>query len=125
MRGTYMVDRPGAATLDEETGDTVCPATRVYSGRGYARYPGLAFERTPEAGAQVIVLARMVVRLPHGIVYLPGDVVTCSADPDNPGMVGKVLRVGSVDDQSQATAQRLLCDDYQGPRLVALDESES
>jgi hypothetical protein len=83
----------------------------------------LAFEQTPQAGGQVFVISRMVVRVPHGVSFLPGDVVTWVADPDNAVMVGKVLRVGSVDEQSQSTAQRLLCDEYQGPPVVVEDES--
>jgi hypothetical protein len=58
------------------------------------------------------------VRIPHGPKVVSGDVVTWVTDPDNAGMVGKVLRVESVDDQSQATVQRLTCTDYQGPPIA-------
>lgn len=137
MRATCTIDRPGPlVTLPG--GEVVQSATRVYPdpswagnhphahGPCYGRYPGLAFEQTPEAGGAQVTVSRLVVRIPHGVQILPHDVVTWVSDPDNPVMVGTLLLVGSVDDQSQATAQRILVDDYQGARIVVGDdESES
>lgn len=129
MRATCTIDRPGDVVTGPD-GEVTCPVTRIYPdpswgsshscarGPCYARYPGLAFEETPQGGGQVFTVSRLAVRVPHGVSFTPGDVVTWLSDPDNPAMVGKVLRVGSVDEQSQSTAQRLLCDEYQGPPLV-------
>lgn len=109
MRASCRVERPGKP--DPLTG---LPSwTQVYDGRCYTRYPGLAFEQSPEAGGAVFTVSRLVVRVPFGVAYRPGDRVTIVSDPDNPQMAGTRLRVASIDDQSQASAQRLLCEDYQ------------
>lgn len=112
MRGTCTIARPGAATTDANGDVTVTP-TVVYSGPFYARYPGLAHEQNPQVAGATVVVSRIVVRIPFGAIVRPDDVVTINSDPDNPQLVGTRLRVASIDDQSQATAQRLLCEDIQ------------
>lgn len=113
MRGTCTITRPGRADTDAG-GNVTVPQAPIYTGRCYARYPGLAQESTPDVGGATVVKSRLVLRIPFGTVIRPNDVVTITADPDNPQLVGTVLRVASIDDQSQATAQRLLVDDLQG-----------
>ena len=85
----------------------------VYEGRCYVRYQGLAQEATVDAAGAQVVVSRVVVRVPHGPVFRVGDVVAITASPDTPHLAGAVYRVASIDDQSQATAQRLLCEDLQ------------
>lgn len=109
MRATCTIERPGAR--DPLTGQPSWAA--LYTGRCYTRYPGLAQEQNPEAGGAAFTVSRLVVRVPFGVQCRPGDRVTVTADPDNPQMAGTRLRVASIDDQSQASAQRLLCEDYQ------------
>ena len=119
MRATCTIGRPDLTKpqTDPTTGKVTYPESPVYAGRCYIRYPGLAFEQNAESGGAVAVVSRNVVRIPFGVVVRPGDVVTITADPDNPQMVDTRLRVASIDDQSQATAQRLVCDDVQaGPQ---------
>lgn len=128
MRATCTIDRPGAPTTSAD-GEVTCTATRMYPDPGweddhpysagpcYARVASLV-ATAQEAGGRLVTVSPVVVRVPHGVTFWPGDVVTWVTDVDNPGMVGKVLRVTSVSDQSQGTAQRLTCDDYQGPPLV-------
>ena len=123
MRAACVVRRPvpDEAVEDPLTG-VVTPAFEVEpvygpgskdAGKCYLRYPGLAYESKPEAGGFSFSVSRVVVRVPFGPIFQPGDVITVLADPDNPQLVGTVLRVASVDDMSQAAAQRLLCEDYQ------------
>lgn len=112
MRGECVIDRPGKTTTDAQ-GDTSTPLVRVYSGCCYTRYPGLAWEQTPESAGATVVASKLVVRIPFGTIIRPGDRVTITEDPDNPQLVGTPLRVASIDDQSQASAQRLICDDFQ------------
>lgn len=128
MRATCTVDRPGAPTTDND-GNVTVTATRIYpdpawdddhpyaTGPCYARAVS-AMSTDTDAGGRLIDVTRIIVRVPHGVTFWPGDVVTWATDVDNPGMVGKALRVTSVSDQSQGTAQRLACDDYQGPPLT-------
>ncbi len=117
MRGTCVIRRPLPDEVEEDplTG-VVTPAYEVvdpYEGKCYLRYPGLAYESNPEAGGFNFAVSRIVLRIPFGPVVNPGDVITITEEPDNPQLVGTVLRVASVDDMSQATAQRLLCEDFQ------------
>lgn len=114
MRATCRVERPtGALVYDPVLKVDVPEVVLVSEPRCYVRYPGIAFEQSPEVAGAVLAQSRVVVRLPFGVQYRPGDVVTIVSDPDNPPMAGTRLRVESCDDQSQSTAQRLLCNDEQ------------
>lgn len=112
MRATCAVVRPTGSTVDV-AGREVVTFTTVYEGRCYVRYPGVAFETNRDSQTVTIVQSRVVVRVPFGPAFAPGDVVEIVTDPDTPHLVGTQLRVASIDDQSQATAQRLLCEDNQ------------
>lgn len=119
MRGSCTIRRPipGQEVQDPlgPPGATV-PAYEsepIYSGRFYLRYPGLAHEQNPTFAGATTVISRIVLRIPFGPIARPGDVVTINSDPDNPQLVGTVLRVASIDDQSQSSAQRLLLEDFQ------------
>lgn len=116
MRATVKIERPGEPVTGPDARVTT-PRATLYEGPGYTRYPGLAFEQNPEVAGATLTLSRILVRVPHGIQYRPNDVVTIVADPDNPQMAGTELQVQSSDDQSQATAQRLLCSDPQSGAL--------
>ena len=114
MRASLFITRP-------VPGDPHAEPTPVYGsedqpGRGWVRYPGLAHEQRPEAAGARLTLTRVVVRIPHGVQVNPHDVVHIVTDPDNVALNGVSLSVGSVDDQSQASAQRLLCHDIQSGR---------
>lgn len=112
MRATCLIERPTGSTVDADGVETPTYAV-VYTGRCYARYPGATLEQNPEAGGFTMTVSRLVLRIPFGPVVKPGDLATILTDPDNPQMVGTRLRVASSDDQSQATAQRLSCEDFQ------------
>lgn len=123
MRGTGVLMRPGDAVTDGD-GNVTIPSTLIYAGKYYARYPGLAFEQNPEVGGATVVVSRIVIRIPFGPVARPNDIWRCDSDPDNPQLVGTYLRVASIDDQSQATAQRLVCEDFQiGVLPVLIEEA--
>lgn len=118
MRGTCTIRRPlpGQEVPDPTLPGRVIPAYEpepVYADACYIRYPGLAHEQNPVFAGATDVVSRVIVRIKFGVIVRPGDVVTINSDPDNPQLVGTVLRVASIDDQSQATAQRLICEDFQ------------
>lgn len=119
MRGACIIRRPipGQETQDPNgPPGKMIPAYEpepIYEGKSYLRYPGLAHEQNPTFAGATIAVSRIILRIPFGAIARPGDVVTITADMDNPQLVGTVLRVASIDDQSQATAQRLLCEDFQ------------
>ena len=112
MRGTCRITRHGPLVTDEN-GDVSSSSATVYEGKGYVRYPGLAFEQNADSQGVNVVQSRIVYRVPFGPIFRPDDVVEILTDPDNPQLAGTRLRVASIDDQSQATAQRLICEDNQ------------
>ena len=112
MRDSCSVVRPGLP-VDDGQGGVVPSSTPVYEGICYLRYPGLAQGAMLAAAGAGVAQSRIVVRVPFGPVFRPGDVVTILASLDTPHLAGTVLRVASIDDQSQAAAQRLLCEDNQ------------
>lgn len=124
MRGTCRITRHGPLVTDEN-GDVSSSVEVIYpdpawpgnhphrDGRGYARYPGLAFEQNADSQGVNVAQSRIVYRVPFGPIFRPDDVVEILTDPDNPQLAGTRLRVASIDDQSQATAQRLICEDNQ------------
>lgn len=113
MRARSDVDRPVGSEPDGRGGETVLYERIVTDEPCYFRYPGLANESTFDSAGASVSQSRLVGRYAFGPVYRPGDRVTVKSDPDNPQLVGTVLRVASIDDMSQATAQRLLCEDNQ------------
>ncbi|ACV09808.1 DUF6093 family protein [Jonesia denitrificans] len=114
---------------DPDTGEVTPGRVLLYEDVPcYARYPGLAFETDRQVGGVQIVDSRIVVRIPHEYkdeagVWHPfvvpvNALITFTSDPDNPKMPGTTFLVKSLDDQSQATAQRILCEDQQrGPSV--------
>src|SRR5690625_1337334 len=112
MRDTCVIERPGEKISDGRGGETV-EMLPVYEGKCYLRYPGLAFETNHDLAGVNVVESRVVVRVPFGTVFRPDDVIEITASADTEHLVGTRLRVASIDDQSQATAQRLLCEDFQ------------
>lgn len=114
MRGECVIERATDGGTTNSDGVYVPEEfEEVYAGACYLRYPGLAQEAVRDVAGAQVVESRIVVRIPFGAVVRPGDRVTVASDPDNPQLAGVVLRVESIDDQSQATAQRLLCSDLQ------------
>lgn len=112
MRGRCVITRYGTWETDPD-GNASRPESVIYEGKGYARYPGLAFEQNSDSQGANVVQSRLVYRIPFGPIIRPDDVVEIISDPDNPQLAGVRLRVASIDDQSQATAQRLLTEDNQ------------
>ncbi len=136
MRATCIIDRPVDKTIDDDGRSSIAYA-QVYpdpawspghphaDGKCYVRYPGVAFETNRASAGVTIVDSRVIVRIPFGTVHRPGDRVRILTDPDNPQLVGTRYRVASIDDQSQATAQRLLCSDYQAGVTTPGEPDES
>ncbi len=112
MRGTCRIARVVGTTVGDY-GEEVPVWEAVYEGKCYLRYPGLAFESTFDSVGVTVTQSRVVARIPFGPVIAVDDVITVLSDPDTPHLAGATLRVASIDDQSQATAQRLLCEDNQ------------
>lgn len=124
FRGEIKIEVRGEQETDRNTGVVATDWTLLYQGPFYARYPGLAWEQTPDVAGQTMAVSRIVVRIPFpersGDSWktdppkVPvGARITVVSDPGNEQFAGTVLRVASIDDQSDATAQRLFCEDPQ------------
>lgn len=117
MRGTCVIGRPTGDQDTDPDGVVTAVYETIYEGRCYVRTPGLAQESAREINGGTVVEARVIVRVPFGVRYLPGDRVRILTDLDNPTLVGDQYRVESVDKQSMGTAQRLLCTNAQTGEL--------
>lgn len=123
FRGQLLIETKGSQTTDKQ-GKVTTTWNTLYDGPFYARYPGLAWEQTPEVTGQTMAVSRIVIRIPFpersaafwkaSPPKVPvGARLTVVSDPGNAQFAGTVLRVASIDDQSDATAQRLFCEDFQ------------
>lgn len=114
----------GAPVTDAD-GDVTIPGTVVYSGackvQTYEPY-----EKSPEAGGAVSTVQRYRVHVPVGS-FDPavGHVVVVTAARLDANLVGRQYRVTGLLHKSQASAYRLLVDEYVGETITWDDESES
>ena len=115
MRATCTIvrDDPESDPVVDDDGAVTVPTVPVYAGKCRIRFPGMASGRIADASGATVVTTRPVVSVPVGTDVQVGDVVTITADLDNAHVVGRRYRVEATDEQSQATAQRLVCMDYQ------------
>lgn len=119
MRGRCRVEVVGRVVTDPVTGEVAASRTVLYEDVPfYARYPGSVSEQDHPVGGSRLVSSRVVVRVPHGFTVPVDALIVVVSDPDNSKLVGSVFRVASLDDQSQSTAQRLVCEDVQKGVLV-------
>lgn len=123
MVDTCTIVELGAPETDDE-GNVTIPGTVVYSGMcAVATYE--PYEQTSEAGGAVSVVQRYRVKVPaEAFVPEVGQVVEVTAARYDANLVGRQYRVEGLLHKSQATAYRLLVDEYVGERIV-WDESES
>lgn len=123
-----LVD-PDREITDMETGEVTSYREVLYSDVPcYTRYPGVAFESSHPVGGIQLVDSRILVRIPHdyrseGGGWVPyvipvNAVIVWESDPDNPKLVGTEYLVKSLDEQSQASALRVLCEDAQAGVVV-------
>jgi hypothetical protein len=118
MTATVVVERPtGELVTDPDSGTAARTYRRVYCGRGYVRYPGVAsaeeaYNQTQNAGFDPAP-TRPVLRLPAETQIEPQDRITILTDRITPTLKGIQLEAVSVDRQSQATALRVVCRDWQ------------
>lgn len=114
----WLIDTTREVT-DPVTGQVVPIREVLYESLpAYTRYPGMAWESNHPVGGAVLVDSRLVVRVPfefegEAVAFPVHSVIEWLSDPDNPKLVGSEFQVKSFDDQSQATAQRVICEDTQ------------
>lgn len=128
-RCTIVLVDPTREITDMDTGEVTPYRETLYTDVPcYVRYPGVAFESNHPVGGIQLVDSRILVRIPHDYRTETGDwmpymipvkaVIVWESDPDNPKLVGTEYLVKSLDEQSQASALRVLCEDAQSGVVV-------
>lgn len=94
-------------TFDNSTGQTVVEVTTVYDGPGRLHSATQQAQREIEAGATV-TMHGTVLSLPVGAApdARIGDEFVCVDAPDQPGIVGLLVRIKALPTGEQTTADR-------------------
>ena len=107
MIDSCIIDRPGKAVTDPETGKVAPSYTPVYTGRGKVQQT-LAQSSSPEAGGAVYTVQNARLDLPVGAGPVAvGDRVRLVSAVSNPDLVGNVYRIVELFEKSWQTAQRV------------------
>lgn len=109
MVSTCTITSDGVKVWDEETGGYVESGTTVYSGPCKLRFPPQGRSlRELDVQGQFLIEQEPLLSLPVAGSELvsPGDVVTITANPFDPAMVGLKIRIAGVHTQTFATARR-------------------
>lgn len=114
MADSCVITAANATQVYDEATDTyITPAGAVrYSGACRVK-PRDNSDRQVEAGAETVSLWPYVVSVPMSVTTVENDdVITITACPLDPSLVGVVLRVRQVLAGSHLTARRLSCEVY-------------
>ncbi|TFD22137.1 DUF6093 family protein [Cryobacterium sp. TMS1-13-1] len=97
----------GEPVFNESTGQYETAVVTVYSGPGRIRRPSLA-ARTATPAGQTITVQDLVLSLPvvTSAAVKINDVVTVTANPLDPALIGVVFTITGLHDESTATARR-------------------
>ena len=107
MVDTCIIDRPGEAVTDPETGAVTPSYTPVYIGRCKIQQT-MAQASSPEAGGAVFNVQTSRVDLPVGVGPVEtGDRVRLPVAASNPALAGNTYRVRELFEKSWQTAQRI------------------
>lgn len=107
MVDTCIIDRPGGAVTDPETGAVTPSYTPVYIGRCKIQQT-MAQASSPEAGGAVFNVQTSRVDLPVGVGPVEtGDRVRLPVATSNPALAGNTYRVRELFEKSWQTAQRI------------------
>ena len=107
MTTQCTVTRNGDPVFNEETGQYDTTVITIYAGPGRIRRPG-ASVRTASAAGQTITVQDLILSLPVATSadVTVNDMVTVTANPLDPGLIGVPFTVRGVHDESTATARR-------------------
>lgn len=107
MVDSCIIDRPGEAVTDPETGAVAPSHTPVYSGRCKVQQTQ-AQAASPEVAGAVFTVQSARVDLPVGAGPIEtGDRVRITGARFDPALVGNVFRVRELFKKSWPTAQRI------------------
>lgn len=107
MIDTCIIDRPGEAVTDPETGAVTPSYAPVYVGKCKVQQT-LAQSASPEAGGAVYTVQGARLDVPVGVGPVEtGDRVRLSTGVHNPALAGNVYRIVEIYEKSWQTAQRV------------------
>lgn len=107
MVDTCIIDRPGEAVTDPETGAVTPSYTPVYEGKCKVQLSA-SQAASPEAGGAVFNVQRSRLDLPVGVGPIEtGDRVVITGARFNPALLGNLYRVKELFEKSWPTAQRI------------------
>ena len=97
----------GEPVFNEATGQYEPSIITIYAGPGRIRRPG-ASVRTASPAGQTITVQDLILSLPVATSadVTVNDMVTVTANPLDPGLIGVPFTVRGVHDESTATARR-------------------
>lgn len=105
MLSTATAHRPGQETTDPETGETTPGLTEVYSGRCKVQ-GATAQAASPETGGHAYVIESLQLHFPVSSQLFIDDVVTVTASPMDPDLVGLRFRLVELARGTYRTADR-------------------
>lgn len=105
MSDACTAHRPGPETTDPETGETTPGLTEVYAGRCKVQV-ATAQAASPEAGGHAYVIESLQLHFPVTSQLFIDDVVTVTASPMDPDLVGLRFRLVELARGTYRTADR-------------------
>jgi hypothetical protein len=107
MTTTCTIARNDGTTVDPDTLDDVTTWTQTYAGKCRVRRPGPS-ARDKQTAGQTITLQDLILSLPvtGSSRVITDHVVTVTANPLDPALVGVTFRVTGMHDETTATARR-------------------
>ena len=107
MKTTCTIARNGGTTVDPDTLNDVTLWTPIYEGRCRIRRPGVSARDTATLG-QVITVQDLILSLPvdAGSNVRTDDLVTVTANPLDPALIGVTFTIKGMHDETTATARR-------------------
>src|SRR5690625_912540 len=113
-RGRCTVERTTGEKVIDEYGREVPEIVSIYTDLPcYVSYDGVPFESTYDSAGVTITQGRVELITAVGRDIVIDDVITITAEPDSPELVGSSFRVASQVPRSQGTRQRVLLEDNQ------------
>lgn len=109
--------------VTDDDGNVTIPGEVMYTGKcKIATYE--PYEKSPEVGGAVSTVQRYSIHVPvESFEPLPHQVAIITAARYDANLVGRQYRIAAPHSKSQASAYRLLVDEYVGETIVWDEES--
>ena len=107
MTTTCTIARNGGTTVDPDTLNDVTLWIPIYAGKCRIRRPGASARDTATLG-QVVTVQNLILSLPvdTGSTVRTDDLVTVTANPLDPALIGVTFSIRGMHDETTATARR-------------------